>query len=330
MMDQLIQEFPAQLSEALAIGKTATIHAHNKPIQHILVCGLGGSGIGGNFVATLTEKERKIPMLVSKGYHLPSYVNENSLVIFSSYSGNTEETMSAFQQAENTGAKIVCVASGGKLLAQAAQKGYDHIAVPANKPSPRACLGYSIVQQLFVLKGLGLISDKCIQEIEGSVDFLTKEMEEIKNKAQHIANFLEGKIPVIYSTDVIEPVAVRLRQQINENAKMLCWHHVIPEMNHNELVGWREQNEDLAVLILRNKDDYYRNQVRIDINKEVISKYTSTLIEVYSKGQNLVEQCMYLVHLGDWISWYASELYDDVDAVEVDVINYLKGTLAKA
>ncbi len=330
MMDQLIQEFPDQLAEALEIGKKANISNHNHPINTVLVCGLGGSGIGGNFIEVFTRDERKVPFLVSKSYELPGYVNQHTLVIFSSYSGNTEETVSAFEQAKGLGAKVVCIASGGKLLDEAKENGFDYIAVPSGKPSPRACLGYSIVQQLFILNKLDIISEKRINELEKSIDFLKTNQEEIKSKANHIAGFLENKIPVVYCVDTIEPVAIRLRQQINENAKMLCWHHVIPEMNHNELVGWKAENNDVAVLILRTKEDYYRNQVRIDINKEIISKLTGTLIEVLAKGDNLMEHAMYLVHLGDWISWYLSELNDDIDAVEVDVINFLKGELAKA
>ena len=153
-------------------------------------------------------------------------------------------------------------------------------------------------------------------------------MDQIKIDAKEVANQLHGKIPIIYTTDRMESVAVRLRQQINENSKMLCWHHVIPEMNHNELVGWRIKDDKLAVLYMRNNDDFKRNQVRIDINKEIISKYSSNIIEVHSKGSSLVERAMYFVHLGDWISWYLSEMRG-VDAIEVDVIDYLKSELSK-
>ncbi len=161
-----------------------------------------------------------------------------------------------------------------------------------------------------------------------SIALLDAEMDDIQTKAKMIANMLFGKVPVIYTTDRMESVAVRFRQQVNENAKMLCWHHVIPEMNHNELVGWRIKNEDLAVIIFRNKDDHPRNQVRIDINKEIISNYTTSLIEVYSKGNNLVERSLYFVNLGDWISVYLADLRK-VDSIEVKVIDFLKSELAK-
>ena len=118
------------------------------------------------------------------------------------------------------------------------------------------------------------------------------------------------------------------QQQINENAKLLCWHHVIPEMNHNELVGWRDERSDLAVLWLRSKDDYQRTSIRMDINKEITDKLTKGSFEIWSKGKSFAEKAFYLVHLGDWLSWYLSE-ERGVDPVEIKVIDYLKSELAK-
>ncbi len=328
MMDSLVARFTEQLKEALEIGRNSSIRPEERPIHNIFLSGLGGSGIGGNFVNEFVKDELKIPFIVSKGYDIPSFVGPNTLAIASSYSGNTEETLSAMDQMLASGARIICVASGGKLINIAKEKGLDYILVPDNWPSPRACLGYSMVQQLFILHKLGLISDKSIRSIESSIALLDTEMEDIQSKAKMIAQFLFGKIPVIYTTDRMESVAVRFRQQVNENAKMLCWHHVIPEMNHNELVGWRIKNEDLAVIIFRNKDDHARNQVRIDISKEIIGNYTSSMIEVFSKGKDLVERSLYFVNLGDWISVYLAD-QRKVDSIEVKVIDFLKGELGK-
>ena len=327
-MDTLIDRFPAQLKEALEIGQAAEMTPHNLPINKIYVAGLGGSGIGGDFVAEMIYDECKVPYLVGKGYSLPAYIDENTMVIISSYSGNTEETLTAFDLAEKTGAKIVCIASGGKVIARAKESGYDYIQVPGDWPSPRACLGFSLVQQIFVLEKLGFIGSTIAGQIKSSIDIIKYDQDSIKEEAKKIANLLYGKTPVIYTTDRMESVAVRLRQQINENAKLLCWHHVIPEMNHNELVGWKATRKDIAVLYFRNKDDYKRNSVRIDINKKILSEKTDTVIEAYSKGKSLPEKMLYFVNLGDWISWYMSELHG-VDSIEVDVIDYLKGELAK-
>lgn len=327
-MDQLIARFTEQLEEALEIGAGIKVKKHNRKINKVYVAGLGGSGIGADFVAAIIRQESKVPYLVGKGYHIPEYVDQNTLAIVSSYSGNTEETVHAFKQLEKTGAKIIVISSGGKLIKAAERKGYDYVKVPGNWPSPRACLGYSLVQQLAVLTELGLISDKSIGSISKSVPLLNTESSNIKKEARKIAKKLHDKLPIIYCEDRIAPVAVRLRQQINENAKMLCWHHVIPEMNHNELVGWKDKNNDLVVLYLRNDDDFKRNSIRMDINQKIIKKYTRNIINVYSKGTDLVQKMMYLVHLGDWISWYLSQLRGQ-DAIEVNVIDYLKGELAK-
>jgi glucose/mannose-6-phosphate isomerase len=328
MMDKLIERFPAQLAESLEIGNAATITAPEKTINKIYVAGLGGSGIGGDFVAEMVADECKVPYLVGKAYGIPAYVDENTLAIISSYSGNTEETLSAFDQIEKTGAKIVCIASGGKVIARAKEAGYDYIQVPGDWPSPRACLGFSLVQQIFVLEKLGFISSVISSQIKTAIDVIKYDQDSIKKEALAIAKKLYGKTAVIYTTDRMESVAMRLRQQINENAKLLCWHNVIPEMNHNELVGWKANRQDVAVLYMRNKDDHKRNAMRIDINKEIISKLSASVTEVYSKGQSLPEKMLYLVNLGDWVSWFMSEMHG-VDSIEVDVIDYLKGELAK-
>lgn len=328
MMDQLIARFPAQLAESLEIGEKAQLTKHTEDLHKVFVAGLGGSGIGANFVAEFVSDECKIPYLVGKGYTIPAYIDKNTLFIASSYSGNTEETLNAFALAETTGAKIVVISSGGKLIEMAIEKGYDYIQVPGDWPSPRACLGFSLVQQLFVLNKLDLISRTTIDQIKSSIDLLKYDMDDIKVKAEKIANQIHGKLPIIYTTDTMESVAVRFRQQINENAKALAHHGVVPEMNHNELVGWTDKNNDLAVIYFRNKDDYKRNSIRVDINKKIISKYTDTIIEIMSKGQSLVENAMYHVHMGDWITWYLCQLRGR-DSIEVNVIDYLKGELGK-
>ncbi len=327
-MDQLIERYPAQLAEAMEIGENATILPYDQQIDLVYVAGLGGSGIGGDFVAELIRDECKIPYLVGKSYSVPAYLNENTLAIVSSYSGNTEETLEALKGIEASGAKVVIVSGGGKLIAIAKEKGYDHIIVPGNWPSPRACLGFSFVQQLYIMNKLGFISDKFKKELRASIDLIKFDMDSIKIEAKKLAKQMYGTIPIIYTTDRMESVAVRLRQQINENSKMLCWHHVIPEMNHNELVGWKDHDKRVSVLFFRNKDDYPRNAMRMDINNKIIGGLCDTVLEAYSKGQSLIEKNMYFVHLGDWISWYLSEMRG-VDSIEVDVIDYLKGELAK-
>ncbi len=327
-MEKMIARFPAQLKEALEIAQKVTYRKHTQAIRSVLISGLGGSGIGGNFVQEFVREQCKVPVFVNKGYVAPKWVNKNTLVICSSYSGNTEETLSTLEQVIPTGAKIVCISSGGKMIEMAKTHQFDYVQVPGGWSSPRACMGYSILAQLGVLTAAKLIPSKAFGQVKAAYQLLEKDGESMQKMARKIAKFLEGKTPVIYIADNMEAVAVRWRQQINENAKMLCWHHVVPEMNHNELVGWRDQRPDVAVIWLRNKTDFGRTSVRIDINKDIVEHYTQTSIEVWSKGRSAIEKAFYLVHLGDWVSVYLAELRK-VDPTEIKVIDFLKGELAK-
>jgi glucose/mannose-6-phosphate isomerase len=325
-MKELIANFSLQLKEAIKIGESANLTKNTSIIRNVMITGLGGSGIGGTIVSEIASNQSSAPINVNKDYFLPEYVNNETLVIVSSYSGNTEETLNAFEIALKRKAKIVCITSGGKIADLAKDTNTDYILVPGGMP-PRSCLGYSLTQLLFIFNFFGLIKDDFKSQLNAAIDLLEKEENQIKKDAETIAHKLVNKTPIIYSVANYEGIAVRLRQQINENAKMLCWHHVIPEMNHNELVGWTEKNNNWAVLFLRNDNDYDRTQKRIEINKEVISKYTDTIIEIYSKGNSVIERTIYMIHLSDWISMYLAEIRK-VDATEVNVINYLKSTLA--
>lgn len=327
MMKLLVENFPKQLAEAINIGQQATLVSPQKPIQNILISGLGGSGIGGTIVAELFEKELTVPVTVTKKYDIPAFVAENTLVIVCSYSGNTEETVASMQEAYKRNAKIVCISSGGFIIDFAKKHNLDHVVVPGGMP-PRACLGYSLTQLLFVLKAYKLIESDFIAQLEEAIHIIVSNKESIQVEALAIAQQLLNKIPVIYTLS-IEGVAIRFRQQINENSKVLCWHHVIPEMNHNELVGWAEPNENLAVVVFRNNNDFDRNLTRLAICKEVFQKYTPHYIEIYSKGSSDLARALYHIHLTDWVSCYLADL-KQVDAMNIDIINHLKGTLAKS
>ncbi|MFH1004712.1 MAG: bifunctional phosphoglucose/phosphomannose isomerase [Bacteroidota bacterium] len=330
-MQTLISNFSDQLSEAIRIGEEAIhkfqIRNLKYEIKNVLISGLGGSGIGGTIVSELMAIEANVPITVNKGYFIPNFVNENTLVIISSYSGNTEETINVMELALKRNAIVICVTSGGKISDIAKSKSLDIITIPEKMP-PRACLGYSLTQLFFILGFYHIIGKNFKSKIEASVKLLEEEKTNIITEAKSIAEKISKKIPVIYATTYFEGVAVRFRQQINENAKMLCWHHVIPEMNHNELVGWKQKNEDLAVIIFRDTNEFERNNTRIEINKKIISQYTSTLIEIWSKGNSQIEKTIYFIHLGDWISYFLAE-QSGVDAVEVKVIDYLKDELSK-
>lgn len=326
-MKDLIANFPGQLREAIGIAENSVLNIPANQIQNVLITGLGGSGIGGTIAAEIAARQTPVPIVVSKGYFVPDWVSDRTLVIASSYSGNTEETINALDLAISRKAKVVCITSGGKIAEIAREHHFDLILVPGGFP-PRACLGYSLVQVLHVLHAFGCISNDPLTELTSSADLIEKNLGRIQEEAQKITAFLKGKIPVLYATTYREGIAIRWRQQINENSKMLCWHHVVPEMNHNELVGWRIEDHDLAVVYLRDKADYERNQKRFEVNKEVILKCTPNLMETWSEGNSVIEKAIWQIHLGDWVSWYLS-VERGVDATEVKVIDHLKSELSK-
>jgi glucose/mannose-6-phosphate isomerase len=326
-MKTLVENFSRQLTEAINIGSNAKLTPSAGPVSNVLICGLGGSGIGGSIVSELVITHASVPVNVSKGYFIPAYVNKNTLVIISSYSGNTEETLNCLKLALAKEAKVVAVTSGGKVLEMAKEKKFDFIEVPGGMP-PRSCLGYSLTQLFFILGFHKIINDIYKSQLEASVKLLDAEEINIVAEATIIAEKLKDRMPVIYATTYNEGIAIRFRQQLNENAKVLCWHQVIPEMNHNELVGWTQKNDNLSVLIFLDKDDYSRNLARVDINKEVIKKYTDNIREVWSKGNSAIEKAIYFIHLGDWISVLLGEMRG-VDLMEVNVINALKSKLSE-
>ncbi|MFL5754615.1 MAG: bifunctional phosphoglucose/phosphomannose isomerase [Bacteroidia bacterium] len=325
-MKDHVARFPAQLQEALQIAESARLTLHDG-IQHVVISGLGGSGIGGTLIAELSATECTVPVIVNKDYFLPAFVNAHTLVIISSYSGNTEETISAINEAIAKKAKVACITSGGKIAEIAAQHHFDCIKVPGGNP-PRTCLGYSLVQLFRILSHNKLIGESYREELKATIALLNTEQQQIREEAKKGAQQLNGKIAVIYSMGNTEGIAVRFRQQINENSKMLCWHNVIPEMNHNELVGWTSKNENLAVVTLRTSHDYSRNIRRLEVCKEVLKRYTSTFVEINAKGKSKLEQAIYLIHLTDWMSCYLADL-KQIDPVEVKVIDHLKAELAK-
>jgi glucose/mannose-6-phosphate isomerase len=326
-MKNLIENFPGQLREALEIGNKATLNGPKKKVKNILITGLGGSGIGGTIVSEIVSNECPVSITVNKDYFIPAFVNEESLVIVCSYSGNTEETVHAFEAALKKNAMIACITSGGKIADLAKSEKLDLITIPGGMP-PRACLGYSLVQLFFILEKYGMINSSFKKQFSDSIALLENEKNNILTEANKLSDFFNGKIPVIYAVDGYNGVATRFRQQVNENSKMLCWHNVLPEMNHNELVGWTSKNDDLAVIILRNKNDYSRTQARLEISREVFKKYTSSVVECWSKGNSHLERALYLIHLTDFVSVFLAEK-KKIDAMEVNIINHLKGELAK-
>lgn len=327
MMDKLIAGFTSHLKEAMGVGiKSDFLNADNS-LMNVLICGLGGSGIGGTIISQLVSGQCALPITINKDYKIPSFVNQDTLVICCSYSGNTEETLEMYQQAYDKGAEIAIITGGGKFGELATERNHNMIQIRGGLP-PRAAFGLSFPQLFFVLNQYGLIGDYFIGEVESAIQLMDKEENSIQSEAMKVANKLHGTFPIIYTEAPMEGVAVRFRQQIAENSKMLSSHHVIPEMNHNELVGWRTKNEDLSVVFFRSNDEYHRNTARIEKSIEVAGKYTSNVNEIFAKGKGKIQQALYLIHIGDWITYDLAEL-KKIDSVEVDIITELKDMLAE-
>ncbi len=324
-MDKLIEAFPQNMLDALHIAAKMTYRTPQNDIRNVVICGMGGSGIGGKIVSEWMQTETSVPILILNDYELPYFVDTHSLVIGSSYSGNTEETMHAIQTAHQRGAHIIGICSGGELSHFCLKNGYDHVLVPGGNP-PRSQVAFSIVQLCSIFSQLGFCKPHLLEEIRHSHALLSKESDSIHQTAERLASFLHGKVGVFYAGPHYEGVAIRARQQFNENSKLLCWHHVIPEMNHNELVGWAGGDTRFAPVFLNCEDNHPRNKKRFEFSKKVISNKTA-IFDLDAKGNTLIQRSFYLIHLVDWASWYLVK-QNGVDPFDISVIDSLKDELS--
>jgi glucose/mannose-6-phosphate isomerase len=335
-MNQLLVDFPKQVENAVKIGSKFKPAYNKSQIDSIVITGLGGSAIGGDLLRSYLSAESEIPFQVNRHYFMPEFVNERTLVVVSSYSGNTEETIAAHADAKKRKAKILCISSGGQTAASAEKFKQPLITIPKGLP-PRAALGYSFFPTLIALSKMKLIRSKDSDIVE-TLSLLRKKSKiysslKNNNSALQLAKQLYMKLPVIYSAaDRFDIVNLRWRGQIAENAKQLAFGHVLPEMNHNELVGWkvlrRMMEEEIAVVFLRDKDDHPRVKLRMEITKGVIEQYASKVIEIQSEGKSVLARMFSLIYLGDWTSYYLAIL-NGIDPTPVKVIDYLKNELGK-
>ena len=326
-MKQLIENFPQQLETAIQIGKSAKLSFRIQAFTQVSISGLGGSGIGASIVQDYMFDKATIPFVINKHYFIPKNVNDTTLFIACSYSGNTEETLNAVKLAHKQNANIVCITSGGELASFAKKHKLNLILIPGGNP-PRACLGYSLVQILFVLKKVKLIKANITNEISDSIKWIISSRKSIQNIALKISQKLINKQVAIYTTVGHEGLAIRFRQQLNENSKILAWHNIIPEMTHNEIVGWRHSNESVATICCHFEDDYDINITRLKVLKNVIKNYNTNITDLNIKGKNYWEQAFYFIHLTDWISVYLADA-NGHDTAEVKVIDHLKETMSK-
>lgn len=301
-------------------------------VTNIILSGLGGSAIGGDLIATYLKDDLKIPLIVNRNYSLPLFANKNSLVIISSYSGNTEETVSVLNQAIDKKCKIVSVTSGGQVKKISEKNKIPVVEVPSGF-QPRYALPLSFFSVLKILQELKLIEseDKNVKKIIELYESNGKEYSSDKNQAFQFAEKIVGFIPVIYSiADLNSSIGYRFKCQFNENSKLHAFHNVLPELNHNEIIGWESFAEkQFAAKIIFLEDDSCHPQIkkRIKITSELASKGGAEVLTLKSNDENFKVRIFDLIYLCDWITFYLA-LIRGLDPSEINFINELKNRLS--
>jgi len=331
-----IKELPLQCRQAWQAVMSFDLPADYKNIDKAVILGMGGSAIGGDLVKSLVLSEAKIPVIVHRDYGLPAFVDDRTLLIASSYSGNTEETLSGFEPALKTKAKKLAMTTGGKL-----QKIAEANDIPVFKigyqAQPRAALGFSFLPTLGVLQKLGFLKDKSsdvgetVQVLEKMSAKLDEKSTLNANPAKKLAQRLYGCLPVIYGAGIAAEAAHRWKTQLNENGKAWAFYEVFPELNHNATVGYplpKEIASKVMVVLLRSPTFNARIKLRYDVTCELLKQAGVAYEFVDSEGKSLLSQMMSLVMMGDFTSYYLAILYK-VDPSPVKVISYLKDRLEK-
>ncbi|MDD5432355.1 MAG: bifunctional phosphoglucose/phosphomannose isomerase [Candidatus Omnitrophica bacterium] len=334
----ILLDFPVQCKVAISIADKVSLPASFKDITKVVFLGSGGSAIGSDLVKSYLYFESKVSVSVIRDYDPPAYIDNNTLVFVVSYSGNTEETLSAYKSAVELGGKVIVVSSGGLLKECALRDKEVFIEVPPNIP-PRCGLGYLSIIPLCILAKLGLIKDvrdeviRLSSVLESLRDLnLNPHIGQKDNIAKHIAFRLYNRFPVIYAPSIyFEACAVRFKGQLNENSKVLASSNVFPEVSHNEIMGWQAERrilKNVSVIMFRDNFINPRISKRMDIVRDLIRKRGVEVNEIHSRGTELLSRIFSLVYIGDFISFYLAILRG-IDPTPIDNINYLKQELAK-
>ena len=333
MLDR-IKDLQKQVRDAWTIARAAQLPPAHGDVRNITVAGMGGSAIGGDLAAALLAGELKVPMQVHRDYGLPAYVGRDSLVIASSYSGNTEESLSSFEEAQRRGARVLVLTTGGKIaeLARAAKYPVITFSYPAQ---PRAALGYSLGLVLGALTRLGFVRDLS-SDIDAALADVAKLEERVHegartNDAKKLAIELYGRIIFAYGGGVLGVMARRVKGQWNENAKNWGAFDVLPELNHNGVVGFPHPDiarDALTVLLLRSDRDNPRHKLRFDVTRELLDRASVPHKTLQFSGANMLSEVLQLTLFTDYVSFYVA-LLNGVDPSPVKSIDYLKERLAK-
>jgi len=334
MLDR-IKELPQQVRDAWSIASKAAIPPAYADVRSIVVSGMGGSAIGGDLAAALVANELRVPMSVHRDYGLPAYVGRDSLVITSSYSGNTEETLSSFEEARKRGAKIVAITTGGRLAELATAAG-GPVVTFSYAARPRATLGYSLTLVLGVLSKMGLVRDMA-RDIDVALADVAKLQEKVhegarSNDAKKLAVALAGRVVVVFGAGPMGVMARRVKGQWNENAKNWAAFDVLPELDHNAVVGFPNPaiaKQALAVLILRSSQDLGRHRVRWEVTKELLDRAGIPHHSIELPGATALSEVLQMTYYSDHVSYYVA-LLNGADPSPNTSIDFLKERLAKS
>ncbi len=304
--DQLgaVLALPDHLRDALWRIESARLEPTEA--SSVIVCGMGGSAIGGDLARAAFGNRLGKPMLTARGYELPPGARPDSLVLCSSYSGETEEALACYEGAEALGAKRIAATTGGKLAELSRADGVPVIGLPAGL-QPRAAVGYmfSVAAEAAALADAG---PRLNTEIDSSAAHLEKTKDSLVVQAGEIAALITGKTPVIYGCGLTEAVALRWKTQLNENAKVLAFASRIPEADHNEIAGWEGASESgrFAAVFLEDSDQHPRERERIELTAKVIEPHAECVVRVETDGETRTERMLQAVMLGDLVSLHVA------------------------
>ncbi|MBI2165503.1 MAG: bifunctional phosphoglucose/phosphomannose isomerase [Chloroflexi bacterium] len=322
-----------QCWEAWQAARSLTLPQAYRSAKQVVVAGMGGSAIGGDLVSDLLSLENAPPIVCWRDYGLPQWAGEDTLVVVSSYSGETEESLSAFRAALERGCKAVAVTSGGRLRALALENGVPLLPITF-KGEPRSAVGWSLLGLLGLLQGLSLCTDKeeSVKEAVGVLQGLAARYGSTE-EAKVMARRLQDRLVVIYGAGILQAVARRWKTQINENAKAWAFAEALPELNHNSIVGLPLprvlKGRARVILLLAPDFTHPRVTLRFQITQDILAKEGVQAEEVRAEGKGPLAQVLSTLCLGDWVSYYLALLYD-ADPSPVPVIDYLKAALTRA
>lgn len=320
-LKQIILDMPEHIVNALAITGKFKIDAK---INAIVIAGMGGSAMAGdvlkNYLSDIPNLNLRIE--VSRSYSLPKWIDENTLIIVSSYSGNTEETISAYRDAIKKRCKLLGLTTGGKLKESFTKNNHSQIIMPKGM-QPRNAICYSFFCMLRVLENSGLIPSQT-EYIKETVKAMKKPM--LANAAQELAKSLVGKIPLIYASEKFAPVVYRWKCELNENTKIHAFCNVLPELNHNEIVGFTKKMGEFHVVVLSEVDDDEHTKKRIRITKSLIKQYGVPVTEIGIAGPDKLTRLFSAILIGDLTSFYLAMEYG-IDPSPVEIIEKLKNML---